>query len=673
MSELREDVADRLERAADRMYNSGLGDEERRYREAAAAVRAGLTLEETLAIEQSMLGCRRPGARNRLTALAAQGEYDGGDAGDQATAGSALGDALAEPVLTDIDSGASQLLSTAPSDGLSDPYDMVLGGWALGPQPIDPYTALAVGIGSLSAYVGQAVDWFTGVTPVDDNPNSYTNVQNVDPNSGAQNADSFGGGQSTPPSTASLWNEFGYSGPAPPGVASPDLLALNPANANSVSDAVPNYSTVSTGGAAGPSGNTAFVPNVSDTASDTGGSSYVGTFTENGVTYYQFADVSGFVYEVQADDATGPNAAPSGVTAPGGPGTATSVVSAPTAPATATPGPSPTDQNTSPAPDPGAAPPTEPQPPAPVSPPPDPPAMPPAPAQAQPGDPAGGTPAPDNPQQGGQSATQIDEANWDAAKAGMWDGVVGLAQGLVTLSLATNPAFVPLALSGLLPSLDFAKAGPPALTGDPVRDSELLDNYHSGGLVTTTISLASPIGAEGILDSAVLSFSGSVEAEIPGITSALSDSIGTGIGDAVPTGPSFEGVIDPAEFENDPVIVDRLGRAQEFDIGGYRSLTGRGEFGRVGDNLDSDEALQNAFIRMEKGVDRVSEATKDNPAMALSPTLHRLIDNLTTADMQGMNAEQVLEYHLEQMRDFVPEYIVNMLEREAQQFISRTF
>ena len=52
-------------------------------------------------------------------------------------------------------------------------------------------------------------------------------------------------------------------------------------------------------------------------------------------------------------------------------------------------------------------------------------------------------------------------------------------------------------------ALDWAKFGPPAPTGNPVRDAALLDNYRSGGWVTTTVSFAAPFGAEGMLGSAL--------------------------------------------------------------------------------------------------------------------------------------------------------------------------
>ena len=143
---------------------------------------------------------------------------------------------------------------------------------------------------------------------------------------------------------------------------------------------------------------------------------------------------------------------------------------------------------------------------------------------------------------------------------------------------------------------------------------------------------------------------------------------------------SFEGVIDPAEFENNPAVIDRLDRARQFDIGGYDQLKARGpgeaseRVGRVGDNLDSDEALQNAYIRIIKDVDRNSAIASKNPAMALSPENHRSIKiNLKTPQMQGLSPEQVLEFHLRQMEVFAPDFAIRMLEREVQRYIAVTF
>jgi phage-related protein len=145
------------------------------------------------------------------------------------------------------------------------------------------------------------------------------------------------------------------------------------------------------------------------------------------------------------------------------------------------------------------------------------------------------------------------------------------------------------------------------------------------------------------------------------------------IQDSAPTGPSFEGIIDLAEFENNPAIVDRLSRARPFDIGEYESLTGRGRYGRVGDMLDSDEALQNAYIRMQRGGERVSEFTRANPAIALPPQLHHTIRNLRVPAMQGLTPEQMLQFHLNQLAPFTPEYTLRTLESEARRFIAETF
>jgi hypothetical protein len=106
------------------------------------------------------------------------------------------------------------------------------------------------------------------------------------------------------------------------------------------------------------------------------------------------------------------------------------------------------------------------------------------------------------------TASRLDEENWSAAKAGMWDSLVSMAEGLSNQWRNTAVStFLPGLGSYLAPklpnfSLDWAKFGPPAPTGNPARDAELVDNYRSGGWVTTTVSLAAPIGGEGLLNSA---------------------------------------------------------------------------------------------------------------------------------------------------------------------------
>jgi RHS repeat-associated protein len=134
---------------------------------------------------------------------------------------------------------------------------------------------------------------------------------------------------------------------------------------------------------------------------------------------------------------------------------------------------------------------------------------------------------------------------------------------------------------------------------------------------------------------------------------------------------SFKGLIDVDEFSNDPVIIDRLSRAREFDIGGYRDLTAQGRYGRPLDGLDSDEALQNVFVRERRGVGRHDPITRDNPATALRPELHRKIRNLRSTELSGRSAYDVLQYHINQMRGHVPDFVLNILEREALQYIKR--
>jgi hypothetical protein len=159
-----------------------------------------------------------------------------------------------------------------------------------------------------------------------------------------------------------------------------------------------------------------------------------------------------------------------------------------------------------------------------------PPASPPDPSQTQPPNQAGPG--------AGTTGAQRDEENWSAAKSGMWDSLVDVAQGFLSMSY---PNLGPL---GPKLSLDWAKAGPPAPTGDPVRDAELLDNYKSGGWVTTTISLAAPFGAEGLLESAaarVPALGGAGLGEGLGVSTEASESLAPELpGSLPPASPSTE-------------------------------------------------------------------------------------------------------------------------------------
>jgi hypothetical protein len=621
------------------MCNSGFSDEERRYRDAAAEVRAGLSFEEMRAVEQQMLGRRRPGPMTRMRALAAQGEYDG-PGGIDAGAGSALGDALDESAVTDSESGASQLLSTAASNGLSDPYSSAQAGWVATPESVDPYTGVAgAGSDDGSAFTGgQSVDPYTNAAPEDDNPNWFTGSQNVNPLSGDQDTDPFNTSD-----TQSL-------------LSSPYLLAQNtsPTNANVASDVGgPNYiGPVDTGSATTVSAATDFTPQVSDVAADTGGSTYVGQYTENGVTYFQFADISGFVYEVQADASANSSTAPGGTTAPGGPGTASPVVPAPTAPPTATPGPALTDQNASPAPDPAAPPPDPTQTQQAAAPPPDPLPAPPQPGTATvPFDPMADSPV----------------AKW--LLYGTDTPVLDFLTNDRNLQVAQNVALGVAVVAGTIATGGvLLEAAPEILAfGNTAVVSATPTVVTVGGAAGGILATHPEIPQE--IEEGVDALGPQLESSLATLEPELENTIST----ATPTGPSFQGLIDLEEFENDPQVIDRLGRARQFDLGGYQSLTGRGEFGRVGDNLDSDEALQNAYIRLFRDVGRVSDVTRDNPAIALDPQLHRLIQNLQTPQLQNLTPNQALQYHLQQMTDFTPDYVLRTLERESQLYIDRTF
>jgi hypothetical protein len=97
----------------------------------------------------------------------------------------ALSDALDEPVLTDIESGAAQLLSTATPHGLSDPFSSAQG---TGFQQVDPYTNVASASGTFNPFVGRDVDSYTNMAVDGANPNGFT---------GGQNVNWFTGGEST--------------------------------------------------------------------------------------------------------------------------------------------------------------------------------------------------------------------------------------------------------------------------------------------------------------------------------------------------------------------------------------------------------------------------------------------------------------------------------------------
>ena len=94
------------------------------------------------------------------------------------------------------------------------------------------------------------------------NPNAFAGGQNIDQYSGIQNVEAFAGGG---------------------GAANLSPMLAFGVGASAVSVA------------------TEFVPDISDTASDTSGSTYIGTVAINGAEYYQFADIDGTTHKIPVD------------------------------------------------------------------------------------------------------------------------------------------------------------------------------------------------------------------------------------------------------------------------------------------------------------------------------------------------------------------------------------
>jgi hypothetical protein len=283
---------------------------------------------------------------------------------------------IGQAYITATDSSAAQLLSSTFPDGLSNAYNPDQGGWSAGAQLSDAYTA---GAGAGNAFTGgSGADPFTAVAPGGGNQNGFTGGSDIDPYGGVQNSEPFTGG-SPPAASGTPSSDLAslYGGPVSL-LSSPDLLAAN------------DVTTPAANAVASDASDTGFTPQVSDTGSDTGGSTYIGTIVDNGVTYYQFADIDGSVYEMRADTDTSPAPAPAGTPPTGGTGTYSPVPTPPDAPKDvpppATPAPPPTP-SPDPAPSAAAPPTTQPTAADPASPPPTPPATPPAsppdPAQSQ--------------------------------------------------------------------------------------------------------------------------------------------------------------------------------------------------------------------------------------------------------------------------------------------------
>jgi RHS repeat-associated protein len=95
-----------------------------------------------------------------------------------------------------------------------------------------------------------------------------------------------------------------------------------------------------------------------------------------------------------------------------------------------------------------------------------------------------------------QTIKEKREQEWSAAKAGMWNGVVDLAE------LALGPTALSLKTATGIDPLGWARASGPAPTGDSRRDQELQEHYHAGGMVTQVVVAGASFGAGPLLEAA---------------------------------------------------------------------------------------------------------------------------------------------------------------------------
>jgi hypothetical protein len=373
--------------------------------------------------------------------------------------------------------GVDKLLSTAVSSGLSDPYNPAQDGWVAASLAVDPYTGLAAGQDGVDPLTGgQAVDPYDNTPAETDKSNAYTGGQNVEPFSGVQNADAVTGGGNAATAPASLMLNFGVGADLVSAAGSPT------SDANSVSQ-TSGSNIVDTNIVYDGNG----VPYVQYTYSD--GTVAIVAYDNRGPVAYRFPALDLTESALPARGASLPSDFVQD-TAQQGPVTKPSASQTPTPTASVPP---PADATATPASATSTAPPSPAQPPS----------TPPAATPSPPAPPSASASAPQtNPE-------QRDEENWSAAKAGMWDSMVNMVEGLANMGPQAAVNSLLPGVGGLFGSsvphvsFDWAKSGPPAPTGDPTRDAELKDNYRSGGWVTTTVSLALPFAAEGMLGSAL--------------------------------------------------------------------------------------------------------------------------------------------------------------------------
>jgi hypothetical protein len=239
-----------------------------------------------------------------------------------------LADALDEPVLTDIGSGAELLLSTALPDGLSDPFNPSQDGWIVG----SPGAGTDESQNPTNPFVGQDVDPYTNLIADGINPNAYIGDQNVDPFSG-----------------------IATSGVAGPGLGdTSQMLASNaPMSPGDPADPPPSAGPPNPASALTSEKGQMFVSN-----DLLGPENRIGEATINGVQYAQYqVNIAGVIYNVYANDmmwqdkswAVPVAAAPTQATQPP---PLPSANPSPTPPPTASPPPAPPPTTAPPAPGP---------------------------------------------------------------------------------------------------------------------------------------------------------------------------------------------------------------------------------------------------------------------------------------------------------------------------------
>jgi hypothetical protein len=436
----------------------------------------------------------------------------------------ALAATLDEQGVTLSDTGVAQLLSTGDLDGLADPLDATAGGWI---DSQDPYTGIAAE-GVSDPFVGQSVDPYTGSVEAGNNPNAFCGGHGVEPFTGSAT--------SAEPDLASAYGPGSGSL-----LSSPDLLALNDSgaavNANVASDAGgPSYSSSPTGSDASATDSRDFNPAVSGVASDTGGSFYVGRFTEDGVTYDQFVDINGFTYETRVDPPATDAQTPAGAT-PGAPAPLASPPSVTAVPTPPPPTPPPTPPQTSAAPP--TPPPTPPQasaaPPAPASPPLAPLVPPADPSQTQ------QTVAPPGTSQPGPAPAPFDPMADSPIAKWLLEGTDTPIRDFLTndanLHAAQNAALgVSAAAAVVATGVLLLEAAPAALGAGAA-------GIQGGGLLSASAPLAAAgAGIAGSNPDLVTEVEEGVEGALPAIGSELG-SVATQIEESLPGAPSTEGSV----------------------------------------------------------------------------------------------------------------------------------